>query len=57
MRLVMANLLFGPVDLTEAADTVSEIPGVLVLDCKALWDSLEQSESSALGMCDKRVAT
>lgn len=31
------------------------MPGVLVLDCKALWDSLEKSESSSLGMRDKRV--
>lgn len=36
VRLVMADLLFGPVDLTDAADAVCAIPGVLVLDCKAL---------------------
>ena len=30
--------------------------GRLALDCKALWDSVARSESSALGMKDKRVA-
>lgn len=55
-RLVMADLLFGPADLKEAAEAICAIPGVLILDCKALWDSLEKSESSALGMLDKRVA-
>ena len=33
-----------------------QIPCCLVLDCKALWDGLARSESSALGMRDKRVA-
>lgn len=31
-------------------------PGVLTLDCKALWDYLKKSESSALGIKDKRMA-
>lgn len=55
-RLVMAAVVVGLAGLTEVADAVSASPGVSVLDCKALWGSLEESESSALGMRDKRVA-
>ena len=56
VRLVMADVLFGPVDLSQATDAIASIPATLVLDCKALWDSIARSESSALGMKDKRVA-
>lgn len=50
------DLLFDPVNMTEAADVVSVIPGVLMFGCKALRDSLKKSESCAWGMKDKRVA-
>lgn len=36
VRLVVADLLFGPVNLNDAADAVSAIPGICILDCKAL---------------------
>lgn len=32
VRLVIADLLFGPVDLNDAAEVISAIPGVLILD-------------------------
>jgi hypothetical protein len=56
IRLVISDLLFGPLDLARAQQHVLHVPGVLILDCKALWDGLARSESSALGMKDKRVA-
>ena len=46
----------GPVDLSESMAYIAQIPSALVLDAKALWDSLSRSERSALGMRDKRTA-
>ncbi|CAK0855319.1 unnamed protein product [Prorocentrum cordatum] len=47
-RLLLSEILSG----LQAV----KIPGALVLDCRGVFDALDRSESSALGMKDKRSA-
>ena len=53
---MLKDLLLGSANLGNAAEEVAQVPGALVLDCKSLFDSVGRSESSALGMSDKRAA-
>ncbi|CAK0907562.1 unnamed protein product [Prorocentrum cordatum] len=55
-RLVLSELLLGPTPLKQWAAGCAKIPGALVLDCRGVFDALDKSESSALGMKDKRSA-
>ena len=55
-RLLIYDILVGSLDLYKANEAISQVPGVLILDCKSLYDSVKSSESSALGMSDKRAA-
>ena len=55
-RLLIYDILIGSLDLYKANEAISQVPGVLILDCKSLYDSVKSSESSALGMSDKRAA-
>ena len=55
-RLVLADALFGGICLKRWTDDVLKVPGALILDAKCVFDALARSESSALGMSDKRSA-
>ena len=55
-RLLIYDILIGSLDLYKANEAISQVPGVLILDCKSLYDSVKSFESSALGMSDKRAA-
>ena len=57
VRLSLYDFILDEVnDLRMANECISTIPGILILDCKSLYDSVNRSESSALGMKDKRTA-
>jgi hypothetical protein len=55
-RLLLSELLFGDIYMKEWAKDCARVPGALVLDCRGVFDALDKSESSALGMRDKRSA-
>ena len=56
VRLVLAEVLFGSFPLRQWPLQCRLIPAVLVLDCRGVYDALAKSESSCLGMRDKRSA-
>ena len=39
-----------------ANEQIARLPKALVMDCQALFDGVSRSESSALGLSDKRSA-
>ena len=55
-RLLLSELLFGDIYMKEWATDCARVPGALVLDCRGVFDALDKSESSALGMRAKRSA-
>ncbi|CAK0898235.1 unnamed protein product, partial [Prorocentrum cordatum] len=55
-RLALGELLLGATPLQQWATGCAKIPGALVVDCRGVFDALDKSESSALGMKDKRSA-
>ncbi|CAK0814932.1 unnamed protein product, partial [Prorocentrum cordatum] len=55
-RLLLSEILLGPAPLKQWTSSCAKIPGALVLDCRGVFDALDRSESSALGMKDKRSA-
>ena len=55
-RLLLSEILMGPAPLNQWTSSCAKIPGALVLDCRGVFDALDRSESSALGMKDKRSA-
>ena len=55
VRLVVHEVLHGAFDLKTWQQTCAKVPGALIIDCKGVFDAL-QSESSALGMSDRRSA-
>ncbi|CAK0794151.1 unnamed protein product [Prorocentrum cordatum] len=55
-RLLLSEILLGPAPLKQWTSSCAKIPGALVPDCRGVFDALDRSESSALGMKDKRSA-
>ena len=55
VRLVVYEVLHGAFPLKQWEASCRSIPGALVMDCRGVYDAL-QSESSALGMSDRRSA-
>ena len=53
---MIVDLLFQDANVREANEQIALLPGVLVLGCKALFDGVSRSGSSALGLSDKRSA-
>ena len=53
-RLVLSEVLYGAINLKAWEEAYALIPGALVLDCRGVYDALSKSESSALGMTDRR---
>ena len=54
VRLVIVDLLFQ--DMVNANEQIARLPGASAIDCQALFDGVSRSESSALGLSDKRSA-
>ena len=54
MRLAYLETEKGSVNLQNISKELHKVTGVMVSDCKALYDSLMTSESSCLGQEDKR---
>lgn len=55
-RLAWKEFRDGSVDLMHPDKEIQNIPGVLIADCKSIYDSINRSESSCLGMSEKRTA-
>ena len=55
-RLVLAEVVYGNLDLKNWTESARLVPSALVLDCKCLYDALSRSESTALGLADRRSA-
>ena len=55
-RLVFAELIYGKLAaIKDWADLVKEVRSCLVMDCRGVFNALSKSESSGLGMRDKRA--
>ena len=55
-RLVVAEVLCGRMQMTKAwAGHARQVPSCLVTDCRGVYDALEKSESSGVGLKDKRA--
>ena len=56
-RLVVAEILHGRLaNVREWASWAEQVPGCLVMDCRGVFDAVAKSESSGLGLKDKRAA-
>ena len=54
VRLALAETLYGRFALRDWHETAKLVPACLVMDCRGVYDALMKSESSCLGMKDKR---
>ena len=54
-RLVVGESLFGRFAIKQWEERVRMIPGALIMDCRGVFDSLSKSESSCLGMKERRT--
>ena len=54
-RLALGESLFGKFSIKQWEERVKMIPGALVMDCRGVFDSLSKSESSCLGMKERRT--
>ena len=54
IRLCMKEVLFGQLDLRNWQSEARQIPAVLVVDCRGVYDVLARSSSSCLGLKDKK---
>ena len=55
VRLVLSETLFGRFSLKDWQNAVQIIPAALIMDCRGVFDALSKSESSCLGMKEKRT--
>ena len=55
-RIVVSEFFCGAFPLMQWAEACKRNPGALVMDCRGVFDALDKSESSALGMKDERSA-
>ncbi len=56
VRLVLSELMCDSMSLFQWQGACARVPDGLVLDCRGLYDALGRSESSCLGLKDKRSA-
>ena len=54
VRLALYETLIGPIEIREWQTYAQRIPAALVLDCRGVYDALARSESSCLGLKDKK---
>ena len=53
-RLYSKEVMFGQLDLRNWQSETRQIPVVLVVDCRGVYDALARSSSSCLGLKDKK---
>ena len=53
-RLYSKEVMFGQLDLRNWQSETRQIPAVLVVDCRGVYDALARSSSSCLGLKDKK---
>ena len=54
VRLCFKEVLFGQLDLQNWRSEARQIPAALVVACRGVYDALATSQSSCLGLKDKR---
>ena len=54
VRLLMSETLGGRFPLRQWTEACSMIPGALILDARGVYDALSRSESTCLGLRDRR---
>ena len=54
VRLLVAETIGGPFPLKQWTETCALVPGVLILDARGVYDALSRSESTCLGLRDRR---
>ena len=54
IRLRLKEVLFRQLDLRNWQSEARQIPAVLVVDCRGVYDALARSSSSCLGLKDKK---
>ena len=54
VRLLVAETIGGAFPLKQWTRTCAMIPGVLILDARGVYDALSRSESTCLGLRDRR---